>query len=134
MESICQGAREREVPDTVERWLRRLLLSRRVVAKWKQHRRRVWVGKGCPQGGVLSPTMWCLVADKLLRLLSKAGFFTRAYADDVIIVIIADNQEIAADLMRPALSIVEKWCREVQLTVNQLSLQYSENYQRRPKL
>ena len=61
--------------------------------------------------------MWYLVAE-LLRLLSEAGFFTRAYADDVIIVIIADNQGIAEDLMRSALYIVEKWCREVQLTVN----------------
>ena len=62
--------------------------------------------------------MWRLVADKLLRLLSEAGFFTRAYANDVIIVIIVDNQGIAEDLMRLALSIVEKWCKEVQLTVN----------------
>ena len=56
--------------------------------------------------------------DKLLRLLCEAGFYTRAYADDVIIVIIADDQGIAADLMTSALSIVEKWCREVQLTIN----------------
>ena len=62
--------------------------------------------------------MWCLVADKLLRLFSEAGIFTRAYANDVITVIIADNQGIAKDLMRSALSVVEKWCREVQLTVN----------------
>ena len=87
LESICQGAREHEVPGTVERWMWRLLVSKRVVAEWKQLGREVWVGKGSPQGGgVLSPTMWCLVADKLLRLLSEARFFTRAYADVVIIV------------------------------------------------
>ena len=44
-------------------------------------------------GGILTPTMWCLVTDKLLRLLSEAGFFTRAYVDNVIIVIIAVNPE-----------------------------------------
>ena len=66
----------------------------------------------------MSLTMWCLMADKLLRLLSEARVFTRAYADDAITVIIADNQGIAEDLMRLALSIVEKWCKEVQLTVN----------------
>ena len=58
-------------------------------------------------GGVLSPTMWCLLTDKLLRLLSEEGFFTRAYADDVIIVIIVDTQMITKDLMRSALSVVE---------------------------
>ena len=40
-------------------------------------------------------------------MLSEAGFFTRAYADDEIIVIILDNQEIASDLMRSAVSVVE---------------------------
>ena len=56
VESICQSAREHEVPDTVERLMRRLLVSRRVMAEWKQLRREVWVGKGCPQGeGVLPP-------------------------------------------------------------------------------
>ena len=56
-----------------------------------------------PTGGVLSPTMWCMMVDKLLWLLCEAGFYTRAYADDVITVIIADNQWIAADLMRSTL-------------------------------
>ena len=58
------------------------------------------------------------MADKLLRFLSEARFFTRAYADDVIIVIIADNEGIAEDLMRTTLSVVEKWCRKVPLMVN----------------
>ena len=44
--------------------------------------------------------MWCkcTIVYQLLRLLSEAGFFTRAYADDVIIIIIADDQGIAGDL------------------------------------
>ena len=69
--------------------------------------------------------MWCLVVDRLLRLLSEAGFFTRAYADDVIIIIIADDQGIAVNLIRSALSIVTKWCREVQLTVNSEKAEHS---------
>ena len=63
-----------------------------------------------------------MVADKILRLLSESGFSTRAYADDVIIAIIADNQGIALgiaeNLMKSGLSAVEKRSREVQLTVN----------------
>ena len=75
------------------------------------------------------------MAEKLLRLLSEAGFFTRAYADDVIIVIIADNQEIAEDLMMSALSVVEKWYREVQLTVNPekaKAVLFTRKYRTRP--
>ena len=43
VERIYQGAREHEVSDTVERWVRRLLNSRRMVAEWKQHKRKVWI-------------------------------------------------------------------------------------------
>ena len=39
-------------------------------------------------------------------------------ADDDFIVIIADDQGIASDLMRSALSLVKKWCGAVQLMVN----------------
>ena len=62
------------------------------------------VGGG--EGGGPALTMWCLVFDKLLRLLSDAGFFTRTYAYDVIVAIIPDDQGTAVDLM----SIVKKWC------------------------
>ena len=79
-------SRENEVPNTVKRWMRRLLVGKRVVAEWKQHIR--WV---------LSPTMWYLVADKLLSLLSEVEDFIRAYAG---------NKGISEDLMRSALSIV----------------------------
>ena len=41
VESICQSAMEHEVPDTVERWMRRLLVSRRMMEEWKQLRREV---------------------------------------------------------------------------------------------
>ena len=79
--------------------------------------------------------MYCLVVDRLLRLLSEAGSFTRAYADDVIIIIIADDQGIAVDLMRSALSIVEKWCRKVQLTINTEKAEavlFTRKYKTRP--
>ena len=43
--------------------------------------------KGMPVGRVLSPTMGYPVVGRLLRLLSEAGFFTKSYVDNVIIII-----------------------------------------------
>ena len=40
--------------------------------------------RGLPQGGVISPTMWALVADSLLKWLSKQGIYTQRFADDGI--------------------------------------------------
>ena len=86
--------------------MRRPLVSRRVVADKNSSDEKFGLVWGVHMG-VLPSTKWCLVAEKLLRLLSEAGFFTRAYADDVIIVIIVDTQMITKDLMRSALSVVE---------------------------
>ena len=57
-ESIVKGAEDHLVPNTVSRWLWRMLSCRRVKAHWGSHSEETKVGKGCPQGGVLSPTMW----------------------------------------------------------------------------
>ena len=66
-ESIVKGAEDHLVPNTVSRWLWRMLSSRRVEAHWGSHSEEIKVGKGCLQGGVLSPTMWCLVIDELIK-------------------------------------------------------------------
>ena len=68
-------------------------------------------------------------------ILSEAGFFTRAYVDDEIIVIIADDQGIALDLMRSALFTVEKWHGEGHLTVNLEKVEavlFTRKYKTRP--
>jgi hypothetical protein len=39
---------------------------------------------GCPQGGVLSPLLWNLVADRLLTTTNDQGFSTFGYADVII--------------------------------------------------
>ncbi|KAL6417747.1 hypothetical protein ACFW04_014346 [Cataglyphis niger] len=45
-----------------------------------------WVARGCPQGGVLSPLLCCLVIDGLLSKLNDKGFFAQGYVDDLAIV------------------------------------------------
>jgi hypothetical protein len=35
------------------------------------------VDRGCPQGGVLSPLLWCLVVVKLITGLNKGGFMLK---------------------------------------------------------
>jgi hypothetical protein len=41
------------------------------------------ISRGCPQGGVLSPLLWCLLVDDLLARLSGGGVFIQDYADDM---------------------------------------------------
>jgi hypothetical protein len=46
---------------------------------------RLAIPRGCPQGGVLSPLLWCLLVDDLLARLSESGVFIQGYADDIYV-------------------------------------------------
>jgi hypothetical protein len=41
------------------------------------------VARGCPQGGVLSPLLWCLVVDEMMARLNWSGVYTQGHADDM---------------------------------------------------
>jgi len=46
------------------------------------------VARGCSQGGVLSPTLWCLVVHTLLWRLNSPDVYAQAYPDDVAILLV----------------------------------------------
>lgn len=79
------------------------------------------VTRGCPQGGILSPILWCMVIDSLLVELNEAGIFTQGYSDDVASLVTGDFIDTIGEVMRSALKIVEKWCKANKLKVNPIN-------------
>jgi hypothetical protein len=69
-DSVCAALSRHGAEYTIVRWVRAALEGRRATASLGGHSRSVAVSKGCPQGGVLSPLLWCLVVDHLLAELS----------------------------------------------------------------
>ena len=74
--------------------------------------------KGCPQGGVLSPLMWCLVMDSLLKKLKNLGYEAIGYADDLAVVIRGKFGHTVSDQMQNALNLVMDWCKSENLNAN----------------
>lgn len=60
---------------TIVRWTRATLDGRVAVATLSEFSMWLAISKGCPQGGVLLPLLWCLVVDSLLTRLSGNGIF-----------------------------------------------------------
>ena len=83
MESICQGAREHEVSDTVERWMRRLLTA----GGWWRNGRNANVKPGLERN-THGPVLY------------------RNYRNN------CGSQGMASDLMRFVVFIVEEWCEK----------------------
>ena len=63
---------------------------------------------GCPQGGVLSLTLWCLVVDLILWDLKCLNLFCIRHADDFVIVVRRKFTNTFFSIMTEGLK-----CREV---------------------
>ena len=70
---------DREVAPAVVRCIGRMLRDRAVEAEVCSLRTNMWVAKGCPQGGILSPILWCMVVDQLIRKLNESGIHAQRY-------------------------------------------------------
>jgi hypothetical protein len=80
---MCTALARHGVDHTIIRWVKDTLEGRRAIATLGGSCRSVEVSKGCPQGGVLSPLLWCLVVNDFLARLSAGGVYAQSYADDI---------------------------------------------------
>jgi hypothetical protein len=83
-------------------WIVAMLSKRMVRAELRGVSLKMMVHRGCPQGGVLSPLLWKMVINSLLR---------QGFADDIAIVINDKFLSTVCELMQKA------WCRRVGLSV-----------------
>jgi hypothetical protein len=72
---------------------------------------------GCPQGGVLSPLLWNLVADRLLTITNDLGLCTYGYAEDIVIIFQGKFAHVVRDIMQEALNVVAKWAANEGLNI-----------------
>ncbi|KMQ88925.1 lian-aa1 retrotransposon protein [Lasius niger] len=105
-EVICREASRRGIPDGLVSWIRRML-RRRIVASLGSSRVGGLVERGCPQGGVLSPLLWCLVVDRLLEDLNDRGIYAQGYADDLAILVRGPFLDTLIKITQSALETVE---------------------------
>ncbi|XP_053982726.1 uncharacterized protein LOC128878499 [Hylaeus volcanicus] len=76
------------------------------------------VGRGCPQGGVISPLLWLREVDGLLVQLDELGVKVVGFADDICIAVVSNHPGRIASRMQTALDKVERWCLGQNLRVN----------------
>jgi hypothetical protein len=103
---------------TIVRWIRATMAGRVAFATLNGTSVGLAISRGCPQGGLLSPLLWCLVVNDLLTRLSGGGVFIQGYADDICLLAVAKFPNTVSGLMQWALITVETWCNEVGLSVN----------------
>ena len=59
-----------------------------------------------------------MIADSLLKWLSKRGVYAQGYADDGVVLVIGIVLSTVCEIMQRAVKGIEEWCTSHQLTVN----------------
>ena len=106
------------VHESVVRIIQFILQNLTVSAELAGTSMTVQLSKGCPQGGVLSPTLFTMVVDKLLRRLSGGPAYIQAYADDLVCVIQGFDANVIRDIAQQTLVSVSDWCSETGLRLS----------------
>jgi hypothetical protein len=115
---MCAALARHGVNHTIVRWVKANLEGQQATATLGSLSRSVVVSRGCPQGGVLSPLLWCLVVDELLARLSGGGVYAQGYVDDICLLAVGKFPNMVYGLIQWALGTVEAWCSGLGLSVN----------------
>jgi hypothetical protein len=117
-DSMCSALTRHGVDQTIIRWIRATLEGRLVTTALGGVSRSVTVYKGCPQVGVLSPFLWCLVVNELLARLNEGGVYAQGYADNICLLAVGKFPNKVSGLIQWALHTVELWCGGLGLLIN----------------
>jgi hypothetical protein len=82
-DTMCDALIRHGSDYTIVQWIRATLEGHVAVATLNGFSIRLVISRGCPQGGVLSLLLWCLVIDDLLARLSGNGVFIQGCTDDM---------------------------------------------------
>jgi len=115
---VCAAHARHGVDYTIIRWIRAILEGWLAMATLGGLSRSVAVSTGYPQGGVLSPLLWCLVVNELLTRLNEGGVYSQGYADDICLLVVGKFPNTVSGLIKWALYTIKVWCDELSLSVN----------------
>lgn len=90
---ITDATRETQMESIAVKWIIKMLSSRTVEAVVCGTKSSAVVTRGCPQGGILSRILWCMVIDSLLVklwLLHSRSLRRRFYARGFSVSVIGD--------------------------------------------
>jgi hypothetical protein len=114
---MCADLFKHGVDYTIIQWITVTLDGRLAAAALGRLSKRVVVSRGCPQVGVLSPFLWCLLDDLIARL-NGGGIYTQGYADDICLLVVGKFLNTILGLIQWTLRTVDTWCDKVRCSVN----------------
>ena len=120
-EAITRAIKKSPIDDTTAGWITNMVSNRYVNIELKDNTIRIKIKRGCPQGGILSPFLWNLVVDDLLRLSVKdVPGYLQAFADDLITLVEGNDLDVIRARTQKTINTIENWCKDNGLNISAL--------------
>lgn len=113
---------DKDVPRYMVAWVQGFLTSRSVHLAVNRLETTIAVGIGVPQGSPISPTLFIVFIDDLVRALGTM-VAVQAYADDLLLWCSLPDGTTAPLALQAALDFVTKWGQQWGLTFNPVKCQ-----------
>ena len=111
--SIYKAMLEAKIPTIIANWIKEMLTDRSIVLTLHGVSITRHIYKGCPQGGILSPLLWNLTLNTLLKNDSIDEDFVQAFADDLAILVQGFDLKVTMrDIVNKYLRIINSWCKD----------------------
>ena len=119
--AISTAINKSPVDQSTAGWITSMVTNRYITISHKNASKRIRVKRGCPQGGILSPFLWNLIVDDLLKFTMNAlPAYLQAFADDLVA--LAEGKDL--DHMRASaqktINTIERWCKSKGLNISNL--------------
>ena len=102
-------------------WIINMVKYRYLTVTHKDITKRIRIRRGCPQGGVLSPFLWNLVVDDLLKFSAKEiPGYLQAFADDLVTLVEGSDTGVIWQRTQKTINTIEKWCDTKGLNISAL--------------
>ena len=119
--AIAEAVYATPVDKSTAGWIINMVTNRQLTITHKTATKRFRVRRGCPQGGILSPFLWNLVVDDLLRYTAKEiPGYLQAFADDLVVLCESNDLEVARSRTITTIKSIERWCQSKGLKISAL--------------
>ena len=106
------------VEKPIRLWISKMLCSRVITSTIGDNSLQKLVDRGTPQGGVLSPLLWLIVVNEILKRLKLEGISVVAYADDIVILVSGLFLNTLSERVETALNMMVNWADMSGLGIN----------------
>ena len=120
--AISKAINESPVDESTAKWIINMVTNRFVTISHKDATRRIRIKRGCPQGGILSPFLWNLIVDDLLKFSAKdIPGYLQAFADDLFALAEGGTDtDVTWKRSQKTISTIENWCETKGLNISAL--------------